>query len=56
MHVDGSNSEKTSYHDFLVKVLCLSFLEWQLKCGDNIHHTVLSSATELELLNSSIGY
>ena len=29
-----------------------SFLDWEPKCGDNIHHTVLSSATGLESLKS----
>ena len=28
--------------------LWLSVLDWESKCGDNIHHTVLSSATGLE--------
>ena len=56
---DGSNSEITSYHDFEKNILNifrtfykrnlrLSFLGWEPKCGDNIHHRVLSSATGLE--------
>ena len=50
---DASNSDRTSYHDFEKKLLNifrefyqrnvrLSFLDWEPKCGDNIHHTVLS--------------
>ena len=58
---DVSNSERTSYHDsrlckkntdifrtFYQCKLRLSFLDWEPQCGDNIHHTVLSSATGLE--------
>ena len=59
---DASNLERTSYHDsrlrkkkyidifrtFCHRKLRLSFLDWEPKCGDNIHHTVLSSATGLE--------
>ena len=32
--------------------LRLSFLDWEPKCGDNIHHRVLSSATGLESAKS----
>ena len=48
--------QTTTTHDFEKKIidifqmfyqlkLRLSFLDWAPKCGDNIHHTVLSSAT-----------
>ena len=33
---------------FYQRNLRLSFLDWEPKCGDNIHHTVLSSVTGLE--------
>ena len=54
---DASNSERTSYHDSRltaherftsVSLMRLSFLDWEPNCWDNIHHTVLSSATGLE--------
>ena len=35
---------QTSYQ----RNLLFSFLVWEPKCGDNIHHTVLSRATGLE--------
>ena len=38
------NIFQTFYH----RNLWLSFLDWEPKCGDNIHDTVLSSATGLE--------
>ena len=51
--------QATTTHDFEKKIidifqmfyqlkLRLSFLDWAPKCGDNIHHTVLSSTTGLE--------
>ena len=59
MRDDASDSERTSYHDFEKNLLNIfrkfyqrnlrpSFMDWEPKCGDNIHHTVLSSATGLE--------
>ena len=36
------------FRTFYQRRLRLSFLDWEPKCGDNIHHTVLSSATGLE--------
>ena len=36
------------FRTFYQRNLRLSFLGWEPKCGDNIHHTVLSSATGLE--------
>ena len=52
---DLRNSERTSSHDllnifrtFYQRNLRLSFLDWEPKCGDNIRHAVLSSATGLE--------
>ena len=51
--------QATTTHDFEKKFidifqmfyqlkLRLSFLDWEPKCGDDIHHTVLSSTTGLE--------
>ena len=53
---DASNSERTSFEKKIIDIfptfykrkLRLSFLDWVPKCGDSIHHTVLSSATGLE--------
>ena len=58
---DASNLERTSYHDSRltaherltsVSLIRLSFLDWEphymSHCGDDIHHTALSSATGLE--------
>ena len=36
------------FRTFYQRNLRLSFLDWEPKCRDNIHHTVLSSATGLE--------
>ena len=36
------------FRTFYQRNLRLSFLDWEPKCGDSIHHTVLSSATGLE--------
>ena len=36
------------FRTFYQRNLRLSFLNWEPKCEDNIHHTVLSSATGLE--------
>ena len=36
------------FRTFRQSNLRLSFLDWEPKCGDNIHHTALSSATGLE--------
>ena len=49
----------TTTHDFEKKLIDIfrtfyqrklrrSFQDWEPKCGDNIHHTALSSATGLE--------
>ena len=50
-----SNLERTSYQSyrnfsqtFYQRNLWLSFLDWEPKCGDIIHHKVLSSTTGLE--------
>ena len=36
------------FRTFYQRKLWFSFLYWEAKCGDNIHHTVLSSATRVE--------